>query len=75
MESREADVEVLTGVGKSKEDVKGVPQPEEKGKDKEVQPSTKANRSKYALMIRDAVSKAKDAKSKSKVKDTNSKSS
>ena len=69
------DAEVSTGASKSKEDVKGGPQLEEKGKDKEVQPPTKTNRSKDALMIKDVVSKAKDAESKSKVGDTKSKGS
>ena len=63
--------------GKSKEDVKGGPQLEDKGKDKEVQPLTKANHSEDALTIRDMVSKAKDAESesKSKARDTKSKGS
>ena len=69
------DAEVSTGASKSKEDVKGGPQLEEKGKDKEVQTPTKTNRSKDALMIKDVVSKAKDAESKSKVGDTKSKGS
>ena len=67
--------EVSTGAGKSKEDGKRGPQPEEKGKDKEVQPSTKANCSKDALTIRDMVSKAKDVEPNSKVGDTKSKGS
>jgi len=69
------DAEVPTGTGKSKEDVKGGTQPEDKGKDKEVQPLTKANRSEDALTIRDMVSKTKEAKSKSKTEDTKSKGS
>ena len=67
------DAEVLTVASKSKEDVKGGPQPQDKGKDKEVQPLTKANRSEDAFTIRDVVSKAKDAKSKSKARDVKSK--
>ena len=69
------DAEVLPRAGKSKEDVKKGPQPEDKDKDKEVQPLTKANRSEDALTIRDVVSKAKDVESKSKAEDTKSKGS
>ena len=42
----------------------------EAGKGKEVQPPIKANRCEDALTIRDVVSKAKDAESKSKARDT-----
>ena len=50
------DAKVSTGASKSREDVKRGPQPEDKGKDKEVQPPTKANYSENALPIKDVVS-------------------
>ena len=67
--------EFSTGASKSKEDVKGGPQPQDKGKDKKVQPPTKANYSENALPIRDVVSKAKDVESKSKAGDIKPKGS
>ena len=66
---------VSTGASKSKEDVKGGPQPQDTGKDKKVQPPTKANYSENALPIRAMASKAKDVESKSKARDIKSKGS
>ena len=56
-----------TGDAKEKEGVVGGPRPEDKGKDKGVQPPTEANPSEDDLTIKDVVSKAKGADSKSKV--------
>ena len=60
-------VEVLTGAIKEKEGVVGKSRPEDKVKDKGVQPPTEANPSEDDLTIKDMVSKAKGAESKSKV--------
>ena len=83
IQASSSDTEVSTGpsktndrgtkAAKGKEVVKGGPQPKDKGKSKDVQPPTKAQHSKDALMIKDVVSKAKDAKSKSKASDAKSK--
>ena len=59
--------EVPTGAAKEKGGVVGNSQPEDKGKDKGVQPPTKANPSKDYLTIKDVVSKVKGAEPKSKV--------
>ena len=53
------NVEVPTGATKEKEGIVGNSQPEDKGKDKGVQPPTKANPSEDDLTIKDVVSKVK----------------
>ena len=53
------NVEVPTGATKEKEGIVGNSQPEDKGKDKRVQPPTKANPSEDDLTIKDVVSKVK----------------
>ena len=61
------NVEVLTGAMKEKEGIVGNSQPEDKGKDKGVQPPTEANPSEDDLTIKDVVSKVKGVEPKSKV--------
>ena len=61
------NVEVLTGATKEKEGIVGNSQPEDKGKDKRVQPPTEANPFEDDLTIKDVVSKVKGVEPKSKV--------
>ena len=61
------NAEVPTGVAKEKEGVVGNSRPEDKRKDKGIQPPTEANPSEDDLTIKDVVSKVKGAKPKSKV--------
>nr|POE82502.1 hypothetical protein CFP56_66219 [Quercus suber] len=56
-------------VAKGKEAGQDGPQPKDKGKGKEVKSLPEAKGIEAALMVKDAISKAKDAKSKSKVAD------
>ena len=60
-------------VAKGKKAITEGPQPEDKGKGKEVRPPTKAKDTEDALTIKDVVSKAKEVESKPKVDDPKSK--